>query len=284
MAITAIRTSNGKTFFGQDAGELGPANLYYNSAVRANITGTIDTTAASTALSGTGTAFTTELTVGGYILTAGNNLLQIKSITSNTAAVLLKAATATETNVTAKPFYTVWLGQTQNVVLSDAQQFSPITFIQQGQSPTNQIETGYDAKLTVSIGEGSVERLTQIFDHIRASRDTVTANVEGYYRKLSIGSAHSDYWARLTLVKIKGGVDSTDPLEQVTFLRCAPMSNMNVTYDSTSQRVVEATFQLYKSDYYVNGSPLLWYGGAMTGTTVTDIDGVTVANIAQSYP
>lgn len=284
MAITAIRTSNGKTFFGQESGELGPCNVYWNSAQRANLTGTIDTTAASTALTGTGTAFTTQLSVGGYILTAGGNLLQIASITNNTTAVLISAAANTETGVTARPFYTVWLGQTQNVVMSDAQQFSPITFIQQGQSPVNNVETGYEASVQVDLGEGSVERLTQIFEHIRASRDALTAAVEGYYRKITIGQAHSDYWQRLTIVKIKGGVDSTDPLEKVTFLRCAPMSNMNVTYDATSQRVVQATFQLYKSDYYVGGAPLLWYGGDISATAVTDVNGNAVANIDTAYP
>lgn len=284
MAITAIRTSNGKTFFGTNDGELGPCNLYFNTAQRANLSGTIDTTAASTALTGTGTFFTLELIVGGYILTAGGNLLQIASITNNTTAVLVTAAANTETSVTARPFFTVWIGETQNVVLSDAQQFSPITFIQKGQSPVNNIETGYEANLTVDIAQGSVERLTQIFDHIQASRDAVTAAVEGYYRKVSVGSAHSDYWARLTLVKIKGGTDSTDPLESVTFLRCAPMSNMNVTYDSTSQRVLAATFQIYASDYYVSGSPLLWYGGDISATTVTDVNGVVVPNIATAYP
>lgn len=283
MAITAIRTSEGKTFFGTNNGELGPCNLYYDTAQRANLTGTISTTAANTALTGTGTLFLTELKPGGYILSAGGKLLQIASITDNLTAVLMKAATTTETGVNARPFYTVWLGETQNVSLSDAQQFSPITFIQQGQSPVNQIETGYDAKLTVALAQNSLERLTQIFDHIRASRDAATGIIEGMYRKLSIGSAHSDYWSRLTLVKIKGGADSTDPTESVTFLRCAPMSNMNVTYDSTSQRTLEAVFQLYKSDYYISGSPLLWYGGDISASNVTDIDGNAVT-IATAYP
>lgn len=285
MAITAIRTSNGKTFFGQESGELGPANVYWNSAQRANITGTIDVTTGLNTLTGTGTQFTTELFEGGYILTAGGRLYQVENITSATAATLVTNATATETGVTARPFYTVWLGQTQNVVMSDAQQFSPITFIQQGQSPVNNVETGYEASVQVDLGEGSVERLTQIFEHIRASRDALTAAVEGYYRKITIGQAHSDYWQRLTIVKIKGGVDSTDPLEKVTFLRCAPMSNMNVTYDATSQRILQATFQLYKSDYYVGGAPLLWYGGDISSTVVTDVNGTAiVGNLDSLYP
>lgn len=283
MAITAIRTSNGKTFFGQESGELGPANVYWNTATRANLTGTLDFTNASDAVTGTGTLFTTELFVGGYVLTVGGRLYQIKTITSNTALTLMTDATSTETAVTSKPFYTVWLGQTQTVTMSDAQQFSPITFIQQGQSPVNNVETGYEASVTVAIGEGSVERLTQIFEHIRASRDAATGLVEGTYRKITIGQAHSDYWQRLSIVKIKGGIDSTDPLERVTFLRCAPMSNMNVTYDATSQRILEATFQLYKSDYYVGGAPLLWYTGDISTSNVTDVNGNAVT-IDTAYP
>jgi hypothetical protein len=258
--------------------------LYWSSSVKANLTGTIDTTNASTTLTGTTTLFTTELSVGGYILTAGGKLCQISAIASNTSATLKTAATSTETGVTYKKFTTVWLGKTQNVVMSDTQSMSPITFIQDGQNPVNMIETGYEASLTVDIGEASASRLTQIFDHIRASRDPADASLDGYYRKVSIGNAHSDYWDRLTLVKIKGGADSTDPLEKVTFLRCAPSSNLNVTYDATTQQVVQAMFQLYSSAYYVSGSPLLWYSGSLANTVVTDVDGVTVANIDTAYP
>jgi hypothetical protein len=285
MSIQAIRINEGKVAFGQASGELGPCNLYWSSSVKPNLTGTIDTTAASTTLSGTGTVFTTELTVGGYILTAGGNLLQIAVITNNTTATLIKAATVTETTVTYKKFTTVWLGETGNVVMNDAQEFSPINFIQQGNAAVNMVETSYTATVTCDIGEASASRLTQIFEHIKASRDATDGSLDGYYRRVSIGSAHSDYWDRLSLVKIKAGQDSTDPMERITFLRAAPLANIQVSYDASSQRVVQATFQLYKSQYYIGGSPILWYGGSLAASTITDADGVAlVGSIDTAYP
>lgn len=62
-------------------------------------TGTIDLTSASTAVSGSGTNFVGELTVGSAIQTAGGNKYIVASIADNTNLTLASAATATETGV-----------------------------------------------------------------------------------------------------------------------------------------------------------------------------------------
>jgi hypothetical protein len=62
-------------------------------------TGTITVTSGSTAVTGSGTSFTTELSAGSIIKTAGSNEYTVASITSNTALVLTASAGATETGV-----------------------------------------------------------------------------------------------------------------------------------------------------------------------------------------
>lgn len=67
------------------------------------LTGTV-ATAGTTALTGTGTAFTTELKVGDYIVVAGETVRQIDSITNDTTATVSVAFsnTASGLAVTAK--------------------------------------------------------------------------------------------------------------------------------------------------------------------------------------
>lgn len=79
------------------------------------LTGTV-ATAGTTALTGTGTAFLTELKVGDYIVVAGETVRQVASITSDTAATVSVAFTNTDTGlaVTGKSMYRkpVYLGTT----------------------------------------------------------------------------------------------------------------------------------------------------------------------------
>ena len=65
---------------------------------KVSLTGTI-TTAGTTALTGSGTLFTTELAVGSWVRTAGGEVNRILSITDNTNAVMVAAWTGSEAGV-----------------------------------------------------------------------------------------------------------------------------------------------------------------------------------------
>jgi hypothetical protein len=76
-----------------------PSAAEVNGTTVHNGTGTITVTSGSAGVTGTGTAFTTELKVGGTINTAGGNIYVIKAITDATHLVLTANAAATETGV-----------------------------------------------------------------------------------------------------------------------------------------------------------------------------------------
>jgi hypothetical protein len=262
--ITAIRSTSGKTYFGQNNGDLGPANVYWSTGVKANLTGTIDAT--GTSVTGTSTLFTTELRQWDYIQ-VGSEFRKVLAITSDTALTLESAFTVDPSSATYKKFTTIWLGNTGEVELIDEEKYSPIKFIQKGDVDADNVCTGYDASIKVMLGETTQERLEKIFQHIR-SQYTALGAQEGYYRTMALGTRHSDFWDELKIVKIVGGADSIDPFQTVTIPRCAPIGKLSAKYNSTDQRIIETTFKVYPDDTkLVDGSPVLWYSGTVTFDT-----------------
>ena len=73
-----------------------------SGATTATATGTITLSSGSPSVTGSGTSFTTELNVGAEIVTAGNHLYTVQSITNNTALTLTANASASEAGVAFK--------------------------------------------------------------------------------------------------------------------------------------------------------------------------------------
>ena len=103
---------------------MGPAYLHYGEDIAdvSNLTGTVSVTAASTAITGVGTAFTTDFAVGDWIAIAGLATdLQIQTITSNTAMVAMLPAASTVATATFKKVDQIDLGDTMNITLTISQ-------------------------------------------------------------------------------------------------------------------------------------------------------------------
>lgn len=78
-------------------------NLLISSVAGTLLTGTLTFTSSDSTVTGSGTAFTTELEVGSIIKSAGNHFQRVRSITSNTSLELDRAwGWTTESGVTAR--------------------------------------------------------------------------------------------------------------------------------------------------------------------------------------
>jgi hypothetical protein len=252
----------GSSIFGSKDGALGPANAYWRTEPQANLTGTISVT--GTTVSGTGTAFTTELEVGDWVaLGTGNVIRQVASIADNDDMTLTESATISSGS-TIKKVVAIPLGRTGKISIQDGDKWAEIKFSQQGDSPANMVRVGNETMVEIEIAEAAASLLYSLNDSYNVQKTGV--NIVSMARTLNIGTRHSDIWRQLTIVKLVGQGDSNENLEIVHFPLAAPDFETKIDFDASSQQLIPVKFNVYP-DYtkLINGKPVIWYNEGFTG-------------------
>lgn len=264
MALLAIPADEGRTFFGNDDGEISPCNVYWDTATPTNLAGTVITATSTTTITGSGTAFLTDFVAGDWILinTTTPVIRQIASITTDTSLVLTEAVYTGSTKTYAR-YTTLSLGKTMGVSFKYTNKKADIKFDQTGDSPANRVLSGYEASLEVVVGEGTISRMEAILNGFYAERSA--GSYTGYAQKFALGQLDSSIVKQMKLVKLIGTGESTDPLDTVTFFRCAPASDVEAKYDATTQRQVKSMFTIYLDDTrLIGGQPIFYSSGTVT--------------------
>lgn len=267
MALLAIPGDEGRTFFGNEDGEISPCNVYWDTATPSNLAGTVIAATSTTTLTGAGTAFLTDFEAGDwiYIGTTTPVLRQIESITTDTSLVLTEAVYTGSTK-TYKKYLTVYLGKTQGVSFKYDNKKSDIKFDQTGDSAANRVLSGYEASLEVNMGEATIARMQAILQGFYAERSA--GDYVGYAQKFALGQLDSDIVKQIKIVKILGAGESTNTLDTVTFFRAAPSASIEAKYDATTQRVVKNMFTLYLDETkLIGGQPTFYESGTVTYDT-----------------
>ncbi|MCK6381889.1 MAG: hypothetical protein L6Q54_11680 [Leptospiraceae bacterium] len=260
----SILGTEGRTWFGDVNGEISPANAYFKTEVLANLAGTV--AVAGTAVTGTGTSFTTSFSVGQYVMfnDLTPKISKITAIASNTSMTIEDSLTVPALT-TYRLYEEFWLGQTMGGITAKVSiKKSDIKHDQQGDSRADAVVTGYEGTVEIPMSEATAYRMSKVFQGFKAHLN-LTGGIVGSTQGVPIGERDTTIARQLTLYKIVGGLDSTDPDDKVDFFVCAPSAEMEAKYDAAGQRTVKVTFNLYRdTTKKVDGVPLLWGSGTYT--------------------
>lgn len=331
VGITAIAGTKGAGLLGSKDLRLGPCNVYARTELQplqtgtvsnlsANLTGTVavapDANGTTSTVTGTTTAFITDLAVNQMVL-IGTSQAKITKITSNTVATVdrvltiaaganIKKALTTVTGTTTtflttlkvgrgitfdgltfgeitaiasntsltiaspsvildstayRAFNAILIGGTDATTVKFSVKKAELKKSQYGESAAGRVVTGAECSIEVGMVEGSLQRLEATLQGLATKTDG-SGNYTGYGLGMALGEADSDIKYQISLVRIKGGVESSDPLDTIHFPECAPQTDAEWKYDASSQLSVKTMFNVYRSAANTyNGLELFGYAG-----------------------
>jgi hypothetical protein len=263
--IGTIDGIEGASALGSNTLGLGPANIYFGNFSATTLTGTVDTTSGDATVTGTGTAFDTELAVGDIINIVGiTGNLQVASIASATSLELTANASATVAGAAATQINAVNLGGVDGVTLKYGVKKTELKESQKGDNPADKAVTGYTCEIECSMTRPTLVRLEKVLQGFLLNRNITTAAIEGAAFTLPIGETDLEIAGQLKIVRISKGAESTDPLDVITVPLCAPNTEAETKYDATTQRMVKSMFTGYADENTLyNGKPVIFYLGSI---------------------
>lgn len=237
-----------------------------NTSLTVSVSGTVGSGAtikkAVTTLTGTGTLFLTELEVGDSITFDGLSYATISAIASDTSATLESASALFNASLY-RPFTAIDLGGVDAVTVKSSTKKVGLQEAQYGESDADAVVTGGDCSVEFSITRSSLDRMAKIMQGFETRKSSGV--YAGYGIGVSLGENDSDIVEQLTLVRIVGGVESTDPLDTLHFPLSAPKTEAEWKYDAKTQRLTKSMFTAYRSPNHVlNGKQLFCYAGALS--------------------
>ena len=267
VAALAIPGTEGDSVIGKKTLSLGPAQALFGTLSPPLISGaTITTTSASTAVTGTGFTSANGVVSGAWLqITTGTALVQVKTVTSATALVLMSAATESIAAETFSVYNVMDLGGTTKASFKYGLTKAELKESQAGDTAADRAVTGYNASIEVELTRATVARLESTTQGIQVVRDSSSGLIKGFGFGLPIGQTDLEIAQQLQLTLYKNGAISTDPLDVITFLKVAPMTDAELTYDAAGQRVYKVTFNAYiDPDTVLNGVPQIFTVGDIT--------------------
>lgn len=250
---------------------LGSSSIAKVTAIASATSMTIDTSytissgasikKAITTVTGSGTAFSTEFAVGDYITSDGLTYAKITAIASATA-LTIDAATLLLNASAIRKFTAINLGGVDGVTIKSTTKKVGLQEAQYGESDADAVVTGGECSIELSITRSSLDRLAAIMQGFETHK---TAGVyDGYGLGVALGENDSDILKQLSVVKIVGGVESTNPMDTFHFPKVAPKTEAEWKYDAKTQRLTKSMFTAYRSaDHVLNGKELFGYSGTI---------------------
>ena len=265
--VDTITGSEGNSILGSQNLALGPCEVYWGNFSPPNLTGTVSTTSGANTLTGVGTLFTTELKPGQWIKIVGvPELLQIKVITSPTAATVQSLVSATVAGALFKRIRAMYLGKFDKLVLKYGVKKTDLVTAQDGDNPANKANSGYMCDVEFGAAQNTLARLEHTIPSFKLSRDLVTGLIKGFGFGSAVGcDTDLDIAGQLKLIRMKCGAESTDALDTITVLKSAPTVEAELTYDAKTQRFQKNMFTGYVDNAtLLDGVPMIFVGGDIT--------------------
>lgn len=272
MAIQVIKTNNGYQFFSKRGGKINPATFFINVEPQTNLTGTLAATATST-ITGTGTAFDTELTVGDLIEigTTSPIVAYVHTITSATSIVISDPTDIDTLLVVTVPALTTfklfkakWVGKTgpSGIQITTEESTVDTKSSDRGEMAENTFSTGIAPKIVVPLFEVDMETLKELF---KGSLN-VTKDSHGKILATSMGTRNGfsflDNAIRCAVIDYAGGeasAISVAPEDRLDIFKVQFSVNIKSTKNSSDQQEIELSGMIYEdSSYQVNGKPQFW--------------------------
>lgn len=215
---------------------------------------------ALTTVTGTTTTFLTTLKVGRGITFDGLTFGEITAIASNTSLTIANPSVILDSTAY-RSFNAILIGGTDATTVKFSVKKAELKKSQYGESAANRVVTGAECSIEVGMVESSLQRLEETLQGLTTKKDG-SGNYTGYGLGMALGESDSDIKYQITLVRIKGGIESSDPLDTIHFPECAPQTDAEWKYDASSQLSVKTMFNVYRSAANTyNGLELFGYAG-----------------------
>lgn len=244
---------------------LGPCNAYFGNPTPLTLTGTTGAVANSTAVTGVGTAFNTELVVGDYVsFGTMTSAVQVVAIASATAMTVDLPVTTVLLDAV-KKVRCIYLGQTQDTTLKYGLKKKELTESQSGETRADKAVTGYECGVDFTLTRASLERLGKILQGFLLHR-TGAGAIDGAAFTLPIGEMDSEILDILTLVRIVKGAESTDAKDTITIPKAAPtLEGIEAKFDAATQFITKTMFEGYADPATLyQGKPVIFSVGVLT--------------------
>jgi hypothetical protein len=118
---------------------------------------------------------------------------------------------------------------------------------QNGESPEDTVITGTTVEVELQLAEMDLSKLNSILQSQNAS-----PNDDFVAGENRVGTSLLAIAKSLLLKKFVNGVESTDVANHITFPKAAPISNVELKYDGTNQRVVACVFKCFPATVSAN--------------------------------
>lgn len=252
----------GSSFFGKNGFLAGPCKIYLGSKTATTLTGTVEGTSGSGAITGTGTSFT-DLEVGQYVsFGAGTSAHRVSVITSDTAMTVTPALSADVAALTAiKRVHVIDLGDTDMTNLKWSLQKSDMKSSQRGDGAADRMVSFGAASVEIGAAMSTLERMAAMYQGFDIQHGA-DGPVAGAFA-VPIGQMDSDITQELHLVSLIGvGLESSDPLAHVTCYKAAATIDSEIKRDASGQIFLKTMFQLYADPSHMtpNGAALFSVG------------------------
>ena len=154
------------------------------------------------------------------------------------------------------------VGATQATTVKFSVQKAETKHIQYGSSPSNMIVTGSACSLETSLTQASLELMEQVIMGFRLERDS-TGDIIGFSFGSSVGLDDQSIARGIRLQPLIGGIPITNPIANIFFWRAAPVSESEIVFDDSTQRIVAVMWNCYLDPNRLDsaGRPTFYGGG-----------------------
>jgi len=260
------KSKNGFQFWGRDGGKIGPAAAFAEVEDQPDLTGTVEAAASST-LTGTGTAFDTEIEVGQFIEIglATPRIAYVGAIGGATSLSMFDPDNLTTPLVltipaltTIKIFKALWLGKTapDGIKVMVEESTVETKSSDNGETPENVYSSGLVCKFELTLMEPSLDAINKLLPGLF----NVTKDANGYIVASSIGTRPGyDFKSaakQFAITEYAGQGLSTDPGDRLDAFKVAWQGVFATSKNSTDQQGLTLTGFMFADDTRtINGVP-----------------------------
>lgn len=236
----------GEHFPGGPRPDLGPCNAYLGKSTPTALTGTVSATASQT-LTGTATAFTTELWVGAYLAIGSIvTALRVIEIVDDVTAKVHIPVDATADSVSLITI--MHIGNTDATTIKYGFSKTDLTESQNGTGPADSVKTAFTCNIEMGLTRATLERMEHLISAYDLQRNQTTGAIEAAALTAPLYERDSGIWDELHLVRIRQDVESSNPNDHWTFFRAAATVDAEVKSDAASQIINKSMFTCYRDE------------------------------------
>lgn len=154
------------------------------------------------------------------------------------------------------------LGGLNNLVFRFGGEVTDLVTAQTGTRRADAVFTSGFCEVEFGLAEASLERMAELIPGFEINENSAN-EIIGFSFGPAIGLRHSSMLKQMTLIRVFDEVESTDPLDELVIFKIAVTPNIEVTYDSATQRFVGLMGEAYRDRTQLSptGRPLMFGGG-----------------------